>query len=47
MPSKKGYGNKRKKGMSHNKAARKAHGSRLRQGIRRLVNKVKKKKKKK
>ena len=40
-------GHKKKKGMSHNKAARKADGSRLRQGARRLVNKIKKKNKKK
>jgi len=35
---------KKKKPMSHNKAARKSEGSKLRQGIRRLANKLKKKK---
>lgn len=52
MPAGKGtYGSKvgrpkkkKKKGMSHNEAARKSEGSKLRQSARRLVNKIKKKK---
>jgi hypothetical protein len=35
---------KPKKPMSHNKAARKADGTKLRQGLRGLANKLKKKK---
>jgi len=41
MPSKYGFGNKRKKGDSHNKAARKTEGSKLRQALRRKFGKNK------
>jgi|TARA_R110001592_G_scaffold70291_1_gene215380 hypothetical protein len=44
MDEKKKKNKKTKKPMSHNKAARKADGTRLRQGLRGLTNKLKKKK---